>query len=64
MIKWLKECSSFNKDELLTHEVISYLIDCATAFFDEKDFREKINYNSKKWITDLDIRVSKIKKLN
>tara|TARA_A100001011_G_scaffold388590_1_gene468530 strand:- start:717 stop:1043 length:327 start_codon:yes stop_codon:yes gene_type:complete len=64
MTKWLKECSWFNKDELLTNEVISYLINCATTFFSEKEFKEKINYNSKEWITDLDIRISKIKKLN
>ena len=64
MINWLKEAAWFNNDELLTHEVIKYIIDCATAFFDENEFREKINYNSKEWIEGLDIRVSSIKKLN
>ena len=64
MIKWLKEATWFNKDELLTHEVVKYLIDCATAFLDEKEFTEKIDFNSKEWIEGLDVRVSKIKKLN
>ena len=64
MIKWLKEATWFNKDERLTHEVIKYLIDCASSFLDEKDFIEKINFNSEEWIMGLDIRISKIKSLN
>tara|TARA_B100001121_G_C18525627_1_gene543432 strand:- start:184 stop:510 length:327 start_codon:yes stop_codon:yes gene_type:complete len=64
MVQWLKENIWFNKDEFLTHEVIKFLIDCATSFFDEKDFMKKIDFNSKDWIEALDLRVSRIKKLN
>lgn len=64
MINWLKEVTWFNKDELLTHEVIKYLIDCATAFFEEKEFIKNINFNSIEWIEGLDVRISKIRKLN
>ena len=64
MIQWLKESSWFNKDEILTHEVIKYHINCATAFLDEKDFIKKIDFNSKEWIEGLDIRVSSVSKKN
>ena len=57
MRQWLKENIWFNKDEEL-------LIDCATAFFDEKEFIKKIGFNSKEWIEGLDIRVSKVNKTN
>ena len=64
MRRWLKENIWFNKDEELKNEVIKFLIDCATAFFDEKEFIEKIGFNSKEWIEGLDIRVSKVNKTN
>ena len=64
LIQWLKESTWFNKDEKLTHEVIKYLINCATAFLDEKEFIEKIDFNSKDWIEGLDVRVSSVSKKN
>ena len=64
MSQWLKESEWFNKDEVLTHEVIKFLIDCATSFYDENEFEKKINYNSKEWLEALDLRVSGIKKTN
>lgn len=64
MVKWLKESTWFNKDEALTFEVIKYLISCATAFLTEKNFNEKINFNSKEWINGLDMRLSNIKPKN
>ena len=47
MIQWLKESVWFNKDALLTDEVVKFLIDCAVAFYDEQEFEDKINYNSR-----------------
>lgn len=64
MNKWLKENNWFNTDVILTEEAIKFVIDCAISFFDEKEFEEKINYNSKEWLKALDLRVSKAKKLN
>ena len=64
MNKWLKENNWFNTDVVLTEEVIKFVIDCAVSFFDEKEFEEKINYNSQEWLNALDLRVSKAKRLN
>ena len=64
MNKWLKENNLFNADVILTEEVIKFVIDCAVSFFDEKEFEEKINYNSQEWLDALDLRVSKAKRLN
>ena len=64
MNKWLKENNLFNADVILTEEVIKFVIDCAVSFFDEKEFEEKINYNSQEWLNALDLRVSKAKRLN
>tara|TARA_B100001057_G_C22695355_1_gene889521 strand:+ start:217 stop:543 length:327 start_codon:yes stop_codon:yes gene_type:complete len=64
MILWLKENVGFNKDEVLTNEVIMYLVDCASAFLDQKEFMQKINFNSEEWIQGLDIRVSNVTKKN
>jgi len=64
MNKWLKENNWFNTDVILTEEVIKFIIDCAVSFFDEKEFEEKINYNSQEWLDALDLRVSKAKRLN
>ena len=64
MTQWLKESVWFNKDALLTDEVVKFLIDCAVAFYDEQEFEDKINYNSREWLQGLDLRVSKIKELN
>ena len=64
MTQWLKENSWFNKDELLTDEVIKFLIDCAVAFFDEEEFEKEINYNSNDWLKALDLRVSYVSKKN
>ena len=47
MTQWLKESVWFNKDALLTDEVVKFLIDCAVAFYDEQEFEDKINYNSR-----------------
>ena len=64
MAKWLKENTWFNNDVVLTDTVIKFLIDCAVSFFDENDFENKINYNSKKWLGALDLKVSRLKKTN
>lgn len=64
MIQWLKESVWFNKNEILTNEVIKYLIDCATAFLDEKEFIEKIDFSSKEWIQGLDLRISNMSEKN
>jgi hypothetical protein len=64
MTQWLKESVWFNKDALLTDEVVKFLIDCAVAFYDEQEFEDKVNYNSKEWLEALDIRVSNLKKTN
>jgi len=64
MNEWFKESILFGKDKDLTDEVIKFIINCAIAFYDEKEFIEKINFNSKEWIQSLDIRVSKVNKKN
>tara|TARA_B100001250_G_scaffold411806_1_gene441353 strand:- start:2862 stop:3188 length:327 start_codon:yes stop_codon:yes gene_type:complete len=64
MLNWLKENILFGKDEKFTNEVLKYLIDCATSFYDEKEFETKIGYNSAEWIQGLDMRVSQIRKSN
>ena len=64
MKKWLKENNWFNTDIILTEEAIKFVIDCAVSFFDEKEFEEKINYNSQEWLEALDLRISKVKKTN
>ena len=64
MTQWLKESVWFNKNEILTNEVIKYLIDCATAFLDEKEFIEKIDFSSKEWIQGLDLRISNMSEKN
>ena len=64
MKKWLSQNIHFGKDEYFTNEVLMYLIDCATDLYEEKDFIKKINPNSKTWILNLDIRVSKLVKKN
>ena len=64
MDQWIKESIWFGKDKELTFEVTKFIINCAIAFFDEKEFVEKIRFNSKEWIEALDIRVSKVNKTN
>ena len=64
MKEWLKNNVLFGKDEQYTNEVLMYLIDCATEFYEENDFIKKIKPNSNSWILDLDIRVSKCVKKN
>ena len=64
LVSWINESIWFGKDKELTFEVTKFIINCAIAFFDEKEFIEKINFNSKEWIQSLDIRVSKVKKNN
>ena len=64
MLNWLKENILFGKDEKFTNEVIKFLIDCATSFYDEKEFEDKIDYNSTEWIEGLDLRISQIRKTN
>ena len=64
MNQWFKESILFGKDKNLTDEVIKFIINCAIAFYDEKEFIEKINFNSKEWIQSLDIRISKVNKKN
>ncbi len=64
MVQWLKQSNWFHKDEKLTHEVMKYLIDSATAFLDEKDFLEKINFKEREWIEGLDVRISNVIKKN
>ena len=64
MLSWLKENILFGKDEKFTNEVIKFLIDCATAFYDEKEFESEIDYNSIEWIEGLDLRISQIRKAN
>ena len=64
MLNWLKENILFGKDEKFTNEVIKFLIDCATSFYDEKEFEDKIDYNSTEWIEGLDLRISQIRKSN
>ena len=64
MNQWFKENILFEKDKDLTNEVIKFIINCAIAFFDEKEFLEKINFNEKEWLDALDVRVSKSSKTN
>ena len=64
MNEWFKESILFGKDKDLTDEVIKFIINCAIAFYDEKEFIKKINFNSKEWIQSLDIRISKVNKKN
>ena len=64
MNQWFKENILFGKDKDLTNEVIKFIINCAIAFFDEKEFLEKINFNEKEWLDALDVRVSKSSKTN
>ena len=64
MNEWFKESILFGKDKDLTDEVIKFIINCAIAFYDEKEFIEKINFDSKEWINALDVRVSKVNKKN
>ena len=46
------------------NEVIKFLIDCATSFYDEMEFENNIDYNSIEWIEGLDLRISQIRKTN
>ena len=64
MNQWFKENILFGKDKDLTNEVIKFIINCDIAFFDEKEFLEKINFNEKEWLDALDVRVSKSSKTN
>ena len=64
MKEWLKYNILFEKDEQYTNEVLMYLIDCATKFYEENDFIRNIKPNTDGWILDLDIRVSKWVKKN
>ena len=64
MLNWLKENILFGKDEKFTNEVIKFLIDCATSFYDEMEFENNIDYNSIEWIESLDLRISQIRKTN
>ena len=64
MKEWLKQNILFGKDEQFTNEVLMYLIDCATEFYNEHDFMNKIKPNTNSWISDLDIRISKSIKKN
>ena len=64
MNQWFKESILFGKDKDLTDEVIKFIINCAIAFFDEKEFLEKINFNEKEWLDALEVRVSKSSKTN
>ena len=73
MSQWLKESEWFNKDEVLTHEVIKFLIDCATSFYDENEFYKEfkkyeieivdgVDYNAAKYF-DIQINSWKLDKL-
>ena len=64
MNQWFKESILFGKDKSLTDEVIKFIINCAIAFFDEKEFLEKINFNEKEWLDALEVRVSRSSKTN
>ena len=64
MNQWFKESILFGKDKSLTDEVIKFIINCAIAFFDEKEFLEKINFNEKEWMDALEERVSRRSKTN
>ena len=64
MESWIKENIWFGKDKELTFGVTKFIINCAIAFFDEKEFKKKINFNSKEWIQSLDIRISRVNKKN
>ena len=64
MKEWLKQNILFGKDEQYTNEVLMYLIDCATEFYNETDFINKIKPNTNSWILNLDIRVSRWVKKN
>ena len=52
------------KKNIVTNEVIKFLIDCATSFYDEMEFENNIDYNSIEWIESLDLRISQIRKTN
>ena len=64
MKNWLKEAYWFGKDEVLTNEVLTFLIDNATKHFKEKDFLKNVNFNSVEWFETLDFKISKKVKKN
>ena len=64
MKNWLKEAYWFGKDEVLTNEVLTFLIDNATEHFEEKDFLKNVNFNSVEWFEKLDFKISKKVKKN
>jgi hypothetical protein len=59
MVIWIKQAYWFDKDEVLTNEVLTFLIDNASEHFDDQDFLQKINFNSNEWLEKLDFRISK-----
>ena len=61
---WLKQAYWFGKDEVLTNEVLIFLIDNATEHFEEKDFLKNVNFNSVEWFEKLDFKISKKVKKN
>lgn len=47
MNEWFKESILFGKDKDLTDEVIKFIINCAIAFYDKKEFIKKENFKKK-----------------
>ena len=59
MVIWIKQAYWFGKDDVLTNEVLTFLIDNASEHFNDQDFLQKINFNSNEWLEKLDFRISK-----
>ena len=59
MVIWIKQAHWFGKDDVLTNEVLTFLIDNASEHFTDQDFLQKINFNSNEWLEKLDFRISK-----
>ena len=64
MRKWINQNLQFGKDEKFTNEVLKYLIDCAITYHNESDFFTNIKPNSKKWILNLELKISSCIKKN
>ena len=64
MNKWINQNIWFGKDQMLTNEVLQFLIDSAVEYFDDDDFNKNIKFNSDEWIFKLDVQISRLVKKN
>ena len=64
MVKWINESHLFGKDKIFTDAVIKYIMDEALKYYYQKDFDDKIKFNTMRWIKNLDIAISRVIKKN